>query len=622
MTAPDLGRLGLVIEGAQGRREIQLTRDELMKLANGGREAAAVLKTVMAGGSGPPPPPVPPQINKITEAINRMRAAARPLEGPSFMRQLDVAELQRRGQAIDRLTQSLHRMREAGAQRTAGIFRNELSKQDPFQAGEWALGPQLGPALPDKFVRGSGAAAPMIQQINTAAATATFNVSKLRQGLTSLAVAATGVPGPIGQLASSLAPLALGGGITVGVLAGVTAITYAWKKFHEEGDRAAQMMAKLREGETGMSVGAMKSRMELIGVQIEELERKRSASGQRLAPEWVTDPRTGRRRLEDRWAPEFTGEDQQRRDELAGRYAELSTVVRREQGQSALEAGRKSSRDKWEAVNWNVADDPFARAPWRRGTTLEGMSLALGGFGSPIGGPTDDFKEWGETLKSTSDDVAESIRRFKDREFEATMRAAAALEKLDAQARQAGLQLAQYAIGQAASRFSPTSGAGILAQAAGGVIGGISGGPWGMLAGGVIGLASGLFGLSDASKEHRRAMQREQEARQRLVEAIDKETTVRNAPHGFFVENYYRPGGSSMPPGGGMTPIGPRPLNAVAGSGGGTPTVVLDLSHATFTFASGGEEGFRDFVRRLRAFASSTGGTGTTLGDALDMVPA
>ncbi len=572
----ELAKLGLVIEGGNARREVKLTIEELKALANGGREAGDVLM-------------------KIGDPATQQG-------------------IKNTNETIKRTTDELRRMADAQA---AAIRR-----ADPFQAGgnSARLGsPFSGFGGFDRSTATSTAAS--IRVVNDASQTATFNVSKLRQGVTALAVAATGVPGPLGQMASSLAPLALGGGLTVAVVAGVAAITYGWKEFNKEGREAAALMDSLRAGETSMSLGAMRARQTAIGQEIDALELKRGASGQRLPPELVTDPRTGRQRWEDRWAPQFTGEDQARRDALAQRYAALNTEIRRNAGQEAIAAGKRPDH-RWDADNWRLQDDPFRGAPWRRGSTLEGMSLALGlppssGQGSDAGIP------------DVLSDVTASIERFKQREFEATMRAAEALDRLDAQARQAGMQLAQFALNTVASRFAPTSGASVIAQAGAGALSGFgSGGMWGALAGGVIGLAGGLFGLSDAAKQHkhamdqqRRAIEQERDLRASLNRELDHQ--LRNAPVGFYVERYYRPTGNGDPRGGigPLDPRGGRPLGLVSGAAGSGGPVVIDLRGATFSLAgNGGAEVLRDFVRQLRALANAMGGPGMSLADALEMV--
>lgn len=71
--------------------------------------------------------------------------------------------------------------------------------------------------------------------------------SKLRGGLTSLAVAATGVSGPVGQVASVLGSLTLGGGLTAGVVAGIAAIAAGYRLLTKDAREAKEASDKLVE---------------------------------------------------------------------------------------------------------------------------------------------------------------------------------------------------------------------------------------------------------------------------------------------------------------------------------------------------------------------------------------
>jgi hypothetical protein len=209
----ELAVLGLIADGSGVRREIKLTREELIKLANGGREAEAVLKKAI-----PPtvvPPNVPPSINRVTEAIIRMRQAASQRSADAFgaalANQMNQAEraamsLQR---GLEGVRAAQQRMTQSAQQSQASAMASQIAQLDPFQGA------------------GAGGAV---------AGKASFNVDKLRQSMTSLAVAAGAVPGPIGRVAATLAPFAIGGGVTVAVLAGLAASS-AISKSRSQGAR-------------------------------------------------------------------------------------------------------------------------------------------------------------------------------------------------------------------------------------------------------------------------------------------------------------------------------------------------------------------------------------------------
>lgn len=124
-----------------------------------------------------------------------------------------------------------------------------------------------------------------LTQTTTAAQAATFNFNKLRQPLTTLAVTAGALPGPLGRVASTLAPFALGGGLTVGVLAGISAIGFAWekateksRKAREEWEKQLDLLRQLRReqelgplGETGAAVRGGRARLGELGAEIGDL---------------------------------------------------------------------------------------------------------------------------------------------------------------------------------------------------------------------------------------------------------------------------------------------------------------------------------------------------------------
>lgn len=71
-------------------------------------------------------------------------------------------------------------------------------------------------------------------RLNTTAQTATLSVNKLQSGMLVLAASATNANPAVARLATTVSAFALGGWVTVGVLAGLAAIGFAWKKLTED----------------------------------------------------------------------------------------------------------------------------------------------------------------------------------------------------------------------------------------------------------------------------------------------------------------------------------------------------------------------------------------------------
>lgn len=161
---PDLATVGIIVTAEGARREIALTREELIKLANGGKEASAVMRTVV-------PPQVVPQMRSVTTVTERSARVS----------------------------------------------------QD-----------------------------------------ASLHFGRMRGALTQVALSASGIPGPLGRVASVLSQFTVGGGVTVGVLAGITALSFAWKEFTKDADAARAMMEKIHAMESGFSPEAQKSRLRFL----------------------------------------------------------------------------------------------------------------------------------------------------------------------------------------------------------------------------------------------------------------------------------------------------------------------------------------------------------------------
>lgn len=81
----------------------------------------------------------------------------------------------------------------------------------------------------------------------TGAAQGTVHFGRLERAASSLAFGLAGIPGPMGQVASSLGMLAIGGGWTVAVIAGVSAIVTVINSLHDAAERAEKPLKDLHD---------------------------------------------------------------------------------------------------------------------------------------------------------------------------------------------------------------------------------------------------------------------------------------------------------------------------------------------------------------------------------------
>lgn len=200
MAGENLATLGLIVDATGAKREIQLTGDELKKLANGGKEAASVMRNL--GPAMAPPASVAPAVNRVSEAIKRMQDAARQSGAAKFAEDLRLLE-ERNNRAVtatQRLSDAMNRMRQSAQQAQAAAMASMIQAADPFQKQA------------------------------AVAAKATVNFGRLRESLTGVAMAAAGASGPLGSFASTLGMMTAGAPIMVGVLAGIAALAFAWDR--------------------------------------------------------------------------------------------------------------------------------------------------------------------------------------------------------------------------------------------------------------------------------------------------------------------------------------------------------------------------------------------------------
>ncbi len=120
------------------------------------------------------------------------------------------------------------------AGRQAGLAFNEGIQSTLDQArGRGAFGGEQGTAAYTK-IAGS------LKDVDAAAKGATLNVGRLNPTIASLAARAAGAHPVTGQLANVLGSFAIGSALTVGVLAGLAAVGFAWNKWTHDAREAAK----------------------------------------------------------------------------------------------------------------------------------------------------------------------------------------------------------------------------------------------------------------------------------------------------------------------------------------------------------------------------------------------
>lgn len=597
---PELATLGIIVDATGARREIQLTRDELIKLADGGREAEAVLKNIV-----PPnvvPPAVAPSINRVTEAMQRMQAAA--------------------------------------AQSGANAMASQLQRLDPFQ-----------------------------QQAAASAQKTTMNFNHLRQGLTTLAVQAGAIPGPIGRIASSLAPMAIGGGVTVGVLAGLAALSFAWKKFSEDADRAREMMLKIHamEGQFGPAAmvarsGALQAQEGRLAGRLDALQSMRGNQGSGLTgaimgivnvfqsnkvSDELAEVRERLATLNDAIA-KFTRDLQQEALDAKKWMTQTVAVARFERGADFARArpfaGPHAGIDETAfAANQRIAlTFEIEAAKARREYAGDALKAKLDILG---------------VEKETNKSIAEGARLDAHRLATAQQKVAV------------GQHVAQWGLSKVDPMFGQVLQIGTSIASAN----------WLGAAQGVTSLVDSIIDLGAASREQARGIIAEIEARRsfqdslrvamgemtetefkiaeanrrfaaeranfsgskeeldrmselqrRYVEWLTKEgdqkerlnAAMRNAPSGFFVERYLQRLGSGL-----SAPAvgGPGPTTTYGPSSGASSRTTINVVMPPGAIVIDGNQTPMELAKQLvagiRQWASVTGGTGMTASQALNVVP-
>jgi hypothetical protein len=221
-------KLGIIVDANGARREIKLTTDELKHLANGGSEATATMKGLTGGmtEAGAAAANTTPKVSGLADSIARMRAAAdRKLDLglANQIAQLDPFRLRTEQGAVatTKLATSMDRMRTAGREKVDLGLASQIALLDPFQKG-------LG-------------------QVAEKSVIARLTTGRFANAIVDLGAHVAGAHPVIGKLVEILGGLSLGAVATVGIVAGIAAIGYAWNKLTEDIRKATAEQNKLVE---------------------------------------------------------------------------------------------------------------------------------------------------------------------------------------------------------------------------------------------------------------------------------------------------------------------------------------------------------------------------------------
>ena len=327
------------------------------------------------------------------------------------------------------------------------------------------------------------------------AARAAFDVGRLRESLTSMATAATGVAVPgLAQLTGLLGTMVAGAPLMAGVMAGVTALGFAWKKMSEDAREAAErtqqsferleaIAKRRREGLTGALEG-----------DLNEQRRERDRLFQQILD--AMKPKLDLR-LARFGTTAFLPVDEAAVDALRKQYADVAIVVRagedelsdirtkaaqqeKEQAEREFREEQERFRREYEALerhhreliryNLQLANERLRGSGLVRVTRSQNLG-ATGGAG-PLALPEDVYpiaRPWPGRRQPTEDELLQ---------------------------RQALQMLGSAAAGYAGARGGPAGG--FISGAAAGIM---SGNPYAAAVGGLIGLASAIASAGDAAKQ-------------------------------------------------------------------------------------------------------------------------
>ncbi len=149
----------------------------------------------------------------------------------------------------DKLQQSMVRMQQSASGAGANAMFNQIKDLDPFQ----------------KATMGSGTFGRTLVQTSAHAEEHALALGRITHAAEGLAVEFTGVNGHLALIGGKLAEFGVGGAITLGVIAGIAVIGYAWDKLTESTRKANEEAAKAHDFAERLRGGPFKEQEDAIG---------------------------------------------------------------------------------------------------------------------------------------------------------------------------------------------------------------------------------------------------------------------------------------------------------------------------------------------------------------------
>lgn len=544
--SPTLSRLGVIVDGADGRREVKLMVKDLIELANTGRDTKGVLKETIPKEIVPPEAPA--NVNRLSDSIKRMQEAARLRDAARFAEDLKRLDPFANGAAppVNRVAEAIRRTQEAARQRDAAKFVEDLAKVDPFanraaqsvnryadsikrmqqasaQKGDAAMSSLISKADPFQ----NGAAANPFAQIGSsavAAEKAALNFGRLREGMNGVFNASVQLAPGMSQLLSIMSQMAIGSVLTVGIMAGIAAIAYGWNKLTEDArkmkEATQQAIGTLKDLREQQRLGATASSAraaELAGTSLYFVQEDIATQQQRIRDArhgGYNDPKAERELADlERQQTELRSLIQAHENAVAElrkeKAEERSRVSKEATDKEVAEITRlrEAQRDYWEYIG-QLQD--------KKGGGLPGLATVMSS-GAQRGAAQDHIQN-GKIQVDVSVDLARYGQRMAEAVRESARIAAVVAEVTEKQRQMAGLkQIAIQSGLSLLSTFGGQTGQMVSGVAGAAMQGFAAGGPWGAAIAGGTQLVTSLFSMGRASREAREQLDRTREALKQAV---------------------------------------------------------------------------------------------------------
>lgn len=361
--------------------------------------------------------------------------------------------------------------------------------------------------------QGAGTASNALPALARSTTSTTQGVTHLRGALQLLAIQATGIPGPLGRIASALGMIGAGSTVMVGALAGIAVLGLAWRKFREDANAAAEAMKELHKMEGSFSPSAMTARSGTLQRQERalagQLEAQQSFKMNLPGPFGVISD------LVMWWQSSQTKEKlEDARERLATLDDAIAEFTRALEGEA--DRAQRFQTSGLQTAIWDRAAGIARARDWRNPNAgvneTQFAAIQKAGLAFAIEAEKARATYSGEAL----------VAKLRILEVEKKTAIAAAenvaidARKLTLAQQKAGFQqsLANYGIGMAAQAAGPFGG---LVSGVGQNL--LQGNLWGAAAAGITGLVGSILGMGRASREAAEALRQQRIAQESWLDS-------------------------------------------------------------------------------------------------------